>query len=380
MSDDKKSNKVDKGIQIINTSDLINLINDEYNNYDSSDSDSESNTDSNNINYDEWEYKEINKEVNNIDDLIELGNKYNPDEKVRYNIDLLTLNKLIKPLEKLKSMIGLNSVKQNITDQIIYNLQKLDSSTDDMMHTVIQGSPGVGKTMLGQILGEIYFNMGIIKGNNKRSYCGEQKYEFKIVKRSDLIGKYLGHTAAKTQKVIDSCRGGVLFIDEAYSLGNSEGRDSFSKECIDTLNQNLTENKGNLLCIIAGYKDALEKCFFAYNEGLSRRFTFRYTIEPYSKEELRLIFIKMVKDIGWSIEDKDIPVHFFEKNYDNFKNMAGDIETLIFNVKIEHSKRVFCKPELRKKLNYDDVKKGFDKFCNNKDEKNKNNVWKDMFI
>ena len=318
--------------------------------------------------------------MNSIDDLIELGNKYNPDEKVRYNIDLLTLNKLIKPLEKLKSMIGLNSVKQNIADQIIYNLQKLDSSTDEMMHTVIQGSPGVGKTMLGQILGEIYFNMGIIKGNNKRNYYGEQKYEFKIVKRSDLIGKYLGHTAAKTQKVIDSCRGGVLFIDEAYSLGNSEGRDSFSKECIDTLNQNLTENKGNLLCIIAGYKDALEKCFFAYNEGLSRRFTFRYTIEPYSKEELRLIFIKMVKDIGWSIEDKDIPIHFFEKNYDHFKNMAGDIETLIFNVKIEHSKRVFCKPELRKKLNYEDIKKGFKKFCDNKDEKDKNNIWKDMFI
>lgn len=380
MSDDKKSNKVDKGIQIINTTDLINLLNDGYNDYDSSDSDSDSNTDSNNVNYNEWEYKEINKEVNSIDDLIELGNKYNPDEKVRYNIDLLTLNKLIKPLEKLKSMIGLNSVKQNIADQIIYNLQKLDSSTDEMMHTVIQGSPGVGKTMLGQILGEIYFNMGIIKGNNKRNYHGEQKYEFKIVKRSDLIGKYLGHTAAKTQKVIDSCRGGVLFIDEAYSLGNSEGRDSFSKECIDTLNQNLTENKGNLLCIIAGYKDALEKCFFAYNEGLSRRFTFRYTIEPYSKEELRLIFIKMVKDIGWSIEDKDIPIHFFEKNYDHFKNMAGDIETLIFNVKIEHSKRVFCKPELRKKLNYEDIKKGFKKFCDNKNENEKNNIWKDMFI
>ena len=65
---------------------------------------------------------------------------------------------------------------------------------------------------------------------------------FRVVKRADLIGKYLGHTAQKTQKVIDSCRGGVMFIDEAYSLGNSEGRDIYSKECLDTLNQNLTEN------------------------------------------------------------------------------------------------------------------------------------------
>ena len=67
--------------------------------------------------------------------------------------------------------------------------------------------------------------------------------KFKLVKRSDLIGEYLGQTAVKTQKVIDSIIGGVLFIDEAYSLGNSEKRDSYSKECLDTINRNLTENE-----------------------------------------------------------------------------------------------------------------------------------------
>ena len=75
---------------------------------------------------------------------------------------------------------------------------------------------------------------------------------FKMVKRSDLIGQYLGQTSIKTQKVIDEVIGGVLFIDEAYSLGNSEKRDSYSKECLDTINRNLTENGNKFICIIAG--------------------------------------------------------------------------------------------------------------------------------
>ena len=223
---ENKRQKTDKSVQIseITRKHLFDLI-DDFDS-DSSDSDIE-------LEYFEdtskWEYKEINKDIKDINDLIELGKMYDPKEKVRYNIDLYKLSKLVEPLEKLNSMIGLSNIKENIVGQIIYNMQNLDDN-DDMMHTVIQGSPGVGKTMLGKILGDIYFNMGVIKGNKKRSRFGEEKYNFKIVKRSDLIGKYLGHTAVKTQKVIDSCQGGVLFIDEAYSLGNPEGRDTFSKE------------------------------------------------------------------------------------------------------------------------------------------------------
>ena len=97
---------------------------------------------------------------------------------------------------------------------------------------LVKGEPGTGKTELGNILGKIYLAVGALKND-----------VFRVVKRSDLIAGYLGQTAIKTQKVIDQCTGGVLFIDEAYSLGNSEQRDSFSKECIDTLNQNLSEKK-----------------------------------------------------------------------------------------------------------------------------------------
>ena len=339
-------------------------------------------------NKDLWPLKEINKEINSLDDLIELGKMYDPNLKVRYNIDIERLSKLITPLEKLKSMIGLSNIKESIVGHITYYLANLEDETQDMMHTVITGPPGVGKTQLGQILGDIYYNLGILKGNTSKKRGRNSKpkndgYTFKIVKRSDLIGKYLGHTASKTQSVIDSCEGGVMFIDEAYSLGNAEGRDSFSKECIDTINQNLTEKKCNFLCIIAGYKDALDNCFFSYNQGLARRFTFRYNIQKYTAKELKLIFHEMVKKLGWTINEKDIKTNFFEDNYSNFKNMAGDMETLLFNCKIAHGKRVFCKPNEKKILTLEDIKNGFDRFNDGRGNKEKNirdEVWKSMYL
>ena len=333
-------------------------------------------------NKDLWPYKEINKEIKSLDDLIELGKMYDPLLKVRYNIDLQKLANLVEPLEKLQSMIGLSNIKESIVGHITYYLANLEEDTQDMMHTVITGPPGVGKTRLGQILGDIYYNLGILKGTQtkkrgRNSKIKDNGYIFKIIKRSDLVGKYLGHTAVKTQKVIDSCEGGVMFIDEAYSLGNAEGRDSFSKECIDTINQNLTEKKSNFLCIIAGYKDALDKCFFSYNEGLSRRFTFRYNIEKYTAEELKLIFHEMVEKLGWTINEKDIKTKFFEDNYSNFKNMAGDMETLLFG------KRVFCKPKEKKILTLEDIKNGFKRFNEgrgNDKEDVREQIWKNMYI
>ena len=158
-------------------------------------------------------FEEFKKEIHSLEDLIEVGKMYIPNKK-RYRIDLKTLNALVEPLEELKSIIGMNKVKEDIVDNILFLIQKLDNR-DEMMHTVIQGPPGVGKTVLGKILAKIYLKLDILKTDT-----------FKIFKRSDLIGKYLGHTAIKTQEAIDSCLGGVMFIDEAYSLGNPEGRDS----------------------------------------------------------------------------------------------------------------------------------------------------------
>ncbi|GAG95558.1 unnamed protein product, partial [marine sediment metagenome] len=179
------------------------------------------------------------------------------------------------------------------------------------------------KTMLAKIIGELYANMGILKNNSS-------ELNFKIATRSDLIGKYLGHTAIKTQEFIDSCEGGVMFIDEVYSLGNPEKRDSFSKECIDTINLNLTEKK-NFICIVAGYPDEIEQCFFSYNPGLKRRFPFGYDINEYDAEDLRKIFVYKIEKSGWKLneditENIKIIDKFIEDKKSSFANYAGDID------------------------------------------------------
>ena len=315
------------------------------------------------------ELVEITKEINNLQDLIDLGNMY--DSNKRYNIDLKILNKLVSSLTELNNMIGMETVKQDIVDYILFRIQNFDSSNQDMMHTVIQGPPGVGKTEVAKIIGKIYLAMGILKNE-----------KFIKARRSDLIAGYLGQTAKATQKIIDSAIGGILFIDEVYSLGNSEKRDSFSKECIDTINENLTEKKTDFICIIAGYKDEIDSCFFAYNSGLERRFPVRFTIEEYKAEDLFLIFNKKVTDLGWLLDDS-VKVDFFIENIDSFKYFGGDIEILFSRCKRAHSRRVFTSKESEKKIiTNTDLQRGFQSFKAHRQDKQKekSDVWKNMFL
>ena len=195
-----------------------------------------------------------------------------------------------------------------------------------MLHTIIEGEPGVGKTDLAKIMAEIYQEMG---------YCSNKIVKF--VKRSDLVGGYLGQTAIKTQKVLDECKGGILVIDEAYSLGSPDGRDSYSKECIDTLTSFLSESPDTIVFIM-GYHDDLEKSLFAMNKGLERRFSYRFTVRKYTPEELRQILFKIVREHGWDILDESkIPVEFFEKNEKFFIFNGGDMLNLFTKCKFTHS-------------------------------------------
>ena len=240
-------------------------------------------------------------------------------------------------------------------------MQELDNKNTDMLHTVIQGPPGVGKTHVCRILAKIYKGLGFLKNET-----------ITTVKRDDLIGKYLGQTADKTRKLLEKTLGGVLFIDEAYSLGDTEGRDSYSKEAIDMINSYLSEHPHDLICIIAGYKDALNKRFFSQNEGLSRRFTHRFNIEKYNASELRLIFFKIVEDNNWFISNKnDIPEDFFEENIDLFEFNGGDMLNLFGFCKKIHSLRLLKIEDennlksSKKQINYDDIKGALKLFLKN---------------
>jgi len=307
---------------------------------------------------------EVNATINNIKDLIDLIEKYPLSDEIEYNINMTALHKIKTELNELNNMIGMKEMKENVVDQLLYYIQDLhnSSSNGDFMHTVIYGPPGTGKTEIAKIIGRIFCNLGILK-----------KGVFKKVTRSDLVAGYLGQTAMKTKDVIQECIGGVLFIDEAYSLGNVEKRDSFSKECIDTLCEALSDHKDDLMVIIAGYESELKDCFFSYNQGLDSRFTWRFKTENYKSEELFKIFLKKVKDAEWSVEENSkISSEWFGKNMVYFKFFGRDIETLFSKIKISHGRRIFCNPKTnRKKITFDDLEKGFDMFLKNDDVKNR---------
>lgn len=260
------------------------------------------------------------KKIEGLTDLLDLANHVEYANYTNISLNQAHLLQLQEPLQRLQNLIGMESIKSNIFNQLVFFLQNIEPQFPHMLHTCVQGPPGCGKTELANILADIYANLGIIR-------------EAKVVvaRRSDLVAGFLGQTAMKTQEVIDSAKGGVLLIDEAYSLGNEDKKDSFAKECIDTINQNLTEGKADFICIIAGYKEDLEKSFFGFNSGLERRFPYRFTIEDYTAEDLCKIYQTILARSDWRInqDDEKKIVEFFKKERGSFKFNGGDLENFV---------------------------------------------------
>lgn len=293
-----------------------------------------------------------------LETLIEL---INFDSSKKRTKDLQTLCQIEDELRELNEIVGNDELKASIASMVMMLVQNLHGR--EMQHTALMGPPGVGKTTIAMCIGNIYAKLGHLK-----------KGEFLTASRDELIGQFLGETAIKTREVLEDSIGSVLFIDEAYSLGNSEKRDSFSKECIDTINQFLSEHPKNFLCIIAGYEEDLNHCFFGQNPGLDRRFPWKFRIEKYKPNELKHIFEKQIERQKWKlVKTKDYEtnvVELFSNNKELFVNNGGDTENLLNYCKVAHAKRVFGKPKKeKKKITFDDVKEGFSYFISNKNHK-----------
>jgi hypothetical protein len=285
----------------------------------------------------------LNKDIKvctGVSDLIKLLESEDPAAAVTGQKDLQ------KALIDLDNLVGMTSLKSMLVNQILFFLQNLQEP-GTFLHTVITGDPGTGKTTLINVLSRIYKSMGFLKHNG-------------VVKadRTDFIAEYLGQTAIKTKKVLEKAKGGILLIDEAYSLG-SEGNDSFSKECIDTINQYLSEKVDDLICIICGYEFEIEQCFFKKNNGLSRRFPWRFHISSYSPEELyQILKIQLgpqgaagaagaVGAVGtqWSIDlsESEI-VKLIKDNSKYFDGNGGSTRSLLDKCKILYAQSRFNDP------------------------------------
>lgn len=240
-------------------------------------------------------------------------------------------------LLKLSTLVGLESVKKEISNLAAFiNLQILrgEQNTFQGKHYVFTGNPGTGKTTVARIMSDVFRTLGILS----RGHLVEAD-------RSKLVAGYSGQTAIKTNQLIDSAIGGVLFIDEAYTLKSSDN-DSFGTEAIDTLLKRLEDDRGKFICIVAGYTNQMHD-FINSNPGLKSRFTHTIHFDDYSADELTQIFVNLAESRHFKIDDKTKSgVHrLFEQLYlrkdKNFGN-AREVRK-IFDATIERQSQRLVK-------------------------------------
>ena len=197
-------------------------------------------------------------------------------------------------LAKLNGMVGLAAVKKEISNLAAFlNLQirRGETNTFQGKHYVFTGNPGTGKTTVARIMADVFRTLGILS-----------RGQLIEADRSKLVAGYSGQTAIKTNQLIDSAMGGVLFIDEAYTLKSSDG-DSFGSEAIDTLLKRLEDDRGKFICIVAGYTDQMHD-FIDTNPGLKSRFTQTIHFDDYTPDELTEIFINLAKGKNFTVDEE----------------------------------------------------------------------------
>lgn len=217
-------------------------------------------------------------------------------EKVKTEEELL----FPELLSQLTQLVGLTNVKSKVYDLISYQkVQQLRKNSNlliptNTLHLAFTGNPGTGKTTVARIVGRIYKHLGLLT-----------KGHFIEVSRTDLVAGYQGQTALKVKKVIEKAKGGVLFIDEAYSITENDHSDSYGKECLTELTKALEDYREDLVVIVAGYTDPMNK-FFNSNPGLKSRFNTFIEFNDYSDSELVEILLKLFENSDYDISANGI--------------------------------------------------------------------------
>ena len=229
-----------------------------------------------------------------------------------------------KLLEELDHLIGLAHVKKSLNNLInVIRVRKMREKMglkqpDMSLHLVFSGNPGTGKTTVARLLAKIYHALGVVS-----------KGQLVEVDRAGLVEGYVGQTAQKTNAVIDSAMGGVLFIDEAYTLTNKKESGDYGQEAVDTLLKRMEDDRKDFIVIVAGYTEPMEE-FLQSNPGLRSRFNKFIDFEDYSEEELYRIFISMCHSQDFRLtEEADAYVkeHFrlLEENKDDHFANAREV-------------------------------------------------------
>ena len=242
-------------------------------------------------------------------------------------------------LAELDSLVGLDQIKKNVKSLI--NLVKVRKLREESglpspaisLHLVFMGNPGTGKTTVARLIAQLYYAIGVLS-----------KGQLVEVDRSGLVAGYVGQTAIKTSEVIKKALGGVLFIDEAYSLANETAGGDFGQEAIETILKAMEDHRDDFVVIVAGYEELMEK-FISSNPGLESRFNRYFVFEDYTGDQLYQIFISMCDKNKYVLDedaDKFARKHFedlYQQRDENFGN-ARHVRNTFENVISIHSDRV----------------------------------------